>query len=132
MKSSERKSKRAESISPLRAALNAIRAELKTAAERLQFDISNKNWLKLVSAESFTYPCTLDGESWEFLKLLPEPALARIRALELIEGLEESVTDMEEQVRNCDDLLTELRAELAADPAPMTISTYLKQVEEAA
>jgi hypothetical protein len=54
---------------------------------------------------------------------------ARIRALELIENFLFLFDEIEEEVRHCDEWLTELRAQLAAGPTAMPLPTYIKQIE---
>jgi hypothetical protein len=67
---------------PMLDGFNAMRAEVKAAAERLGFDVSKPNWSKLIREESETYPSSvLEGN--ECLDLIPKRARARLRALEL-------------------------------------------------
>jgi hypothetical protein len=117
---------------PMRDGFNATWAEVKTAAEKLGYDVSRKNWTKSLREESSAYPFTLEGDDQEILEMLPKRSYARIRALELIDSLIEFLTDIEEGLQKCDARITELRTQLATHPASIPVAANIRQIEEVA
>jgi hypothetical protein len=85
----------------MREGFNATWAEVKTAAEKLGYDVSRRNWTQSLREESSAYPFTLEGDDQEILEMLPKPSYARIRALELIDSLIEFLTNIEEKLQKC-------------------------------
>jgi hypothetical protein len=61
---------RSVASSPMRAALNAMKAEIESAAQKLGYDVSKRNWSKALLEETREYPCTLEGEEYLCLSLM--------------------------------------------------------------
>jgi hypothetical protein len=128
MKTAKSSKRTPRQISPLRVALDTMWAEAKAAAQKLGFDTSREDSMKLVSEESNSYPYTGDGE--ECLNLLPKQGLARMRGLELVSYWTDLAKNIEFHVQECDKWRADLRTVIAAHPMPMPLLTYIKQIEE--
>jgi hypothetical protein len=116
-------------VSPLRDGLNAMWAEVGRAAERLGFDTTKKDWMKVAMKEEREYPF-LPDEDQAYVELLPRRIRARIRALELIGGYRDMLRTLESTVEDADEYFVELQGELAAGPAPMPCGTFINQLDD--
>jgi hypothetical protein len=121
---------REDRATPMRTAVNQLCAEAKAAAEKLGFDTTRGDWEKLLEKESDSYPHTQADGDEELWQQIPKPGRARIRALELINHFAYLAKDLEFHVQEYENWLAELRAVLAADPAPMPLPTLIQQVHE--
>jgi hypothetical protein len=100
---------------------------MEAAAKRLGFDISRKNWLERLRSESRAYPYTLERNEF-CAALTPIRIHARMRALELIDGIMEEIEEIvEDHLSDFDEDLVELRARLEADPIALPVTAYIKQ-----
>jgi hypothetical protein len=121
---------REDKATPMRTAVNLLRAEAKAGAEKLGFDTTRGDWEKLLEKESNSYPHTQAGGDEELWQQIPKPGRDRIRALELINHFAYLAKELEFHVQESENWLAELRAVLAADPAPMPLPTIIQQIHE--
>jgi hypothetical protein len=121
---------RKDRATPMRTAVNLLRAEAKAGAEKLGFDTSRDDWRKLLEQESDSYPHTEAGGDEKLWQQIPKAGRDRIRALELINHFEYLAKELEHHVQESENWLAELRAVLAAEPAAMPLPTIVQQIHE--
>jgi hypothetical protein len=116
--------------SPVRTAVRLLWAQAEAAAEKLGFDTSRKDWMKIVHEESNSYSHTQAGIAEEFWRQIPMSARVRIRALELIGHVNDLAKDLECHIQETENWLAELRALLTAEPAQMPLLTLLERLDD--
>jgi hypothetical protein len=115
--------------------LEALKADIAAAGEKLGFDGSREDWIDRAIKEAKSYPLVIGGDkdAESLSKLMPCHIRARIQALQQIEFL---TTDLiphledEDIPREFDQAATVLRAAIALQPAPIPVADYVKQLDK--